>query len=115
MLAPEDHLGQCFVACRVDGEAPGRLVVSAPELAAARRHLAATVGEILALIHSTTIKSLHCLQRYSPADSIDMMETQRRSRDEPRPVFELAIRWLCENCPPRGEQALAHGDFQTEN
>ncbi|HXM58304.1 MAG TPA: phosphotransferase, partial [Candidatus Dormibacteraeota bacterium] len=34
---------------------------------------------------------------------------------EPRPVFELALRWLAERAPATGPPALVHGDFRLGN
>lgn len=115
ILQSEDGLGRGFVASRMPGEALGRRIVSTPELEGARQTLAAEIGTILARIHATPIDQLPPLTSYSPAGAIDMLERQLRASDEPRPVFEVAIRWLRTNCPPPTPDALVHADFRTGN
>ena len=44
------------------------------------------------------------------------LEREYRSFDWPRPVFELALRWLRDHDPgPSREMTLVHGDFRHGN
>ena len=50
------------------------------------------------------------------AKEIDELEREYRSFGWPRPVFELALRWLRERDPgPSDEVTLVHGDFRHGN
>ena len=50
------------------------------------------------------------------AKEIGELERDYRSFDWPRPVFELALRWLREHDPgPSSEVTLVHGDFRHGN
>lgn len=115
VLSPDDRLGQGFIATRMPGEALGRRIVDHPDFAAIRPHLAKACGTILGTIHDTPIDMLPPLATRTPADLIGALETLLRSFGEPRPVFEVALIWLKQNCPTPSNPRLVHGDFRTGN
>jgi len=113
VLRPEDELGAGFVMEHIEGEALGQRIVRDEAYAAVRPRLAAQCGQILARIHALPRPAE--LPEQTPAAIVDALERQHRVEDWPRPVFELAFRWLREHapapCPPR----VVHGDFRTGN
>lgn len=116
VVQPDDDFGRGFFMSHIDGEALGRRIVRDEQFAAVRPKLAFQVGEILARIHAIDPASLPELPRTSPADEIATMFENYRRFSEPRPVFELAFRWLSERMPAADAPArLVHGDFRNGN
>ncbi|WP_395647330.1 phosphotransferase family protein [Terricaulis sp.] len=113
VLMPEDALGAGFFMSHVDGEALGHRIVRDETFAAVRPLLARQCGEILARIHALPrppgLPVTHAL------DVIAALERQHRAEDWPRPVFELAFRWLREHAPAPVAPSVVHGDFRTGN
>lgn len=97
----------------VNGEALGQRVVRHESFAAARPKLARQCGAILARIHQ--LKRPSALPVTPIAAILDSLERQHRLEDWPRPVFELAFRWLRERAPSDVEPSVVHGDFRTGN
>jgi aminoglycoside phosphotransferase (APT) family kinase protein len=116
VLAPDDGLGHGFIMGFVPGETLGGRIVKSPDLAPARPLLARRCGEILARIHTIDPDAFPTLKRSSPADLVAQWEGAYRASDWPRPVFELAFRWLHAECPPTpARPKLVHGDFRNGN
>lgn len=116
VLAPADALGHGFVMDFVEGETLGGRIVKSEALAAARPLLAGQCGAILARIHAIDPADFSGLDRLSPADLVAQWRAAYRLADWPRPVFELALRWLEEHCPPPpAASRLVHGDFRNGN
>ncbi len=116
VIGPQDDFGRGFFMSHVEGEALGRKIVRDEIFAAIRPRLAYQAGEILARIHAVDPAKLPDLPRISPAEEVaTMFETYRRL-SAPRPVFELAFRWLRERMPPTdAKPRLVHGDFRNGN
>jgi aminoglycoside phosphotransferase (APT) family kinase protein len=101
-----------IVMRRIEGETIPRRILRDEAYAAARPKLAAQCGEILARLH-----------RIEPArigglDEQDQVAQYREALDalgEPHPAFELGLRWLERNRPPRGPTCVVHGDFRNGN
>ncbi|HYI26659.1 MAG TPA: phosphotransferase family protein, partial [Bradyrhizobium sp.] len=84
--------------------------------AEARPKLARQIGGILAGIHSLDLSQLPELRIMTAAKEIGELERDYRSFDWPRPVFELALRWLRERDPgPSRQVTLVHGDLRHGN
>jgi aminoglycoside phosphotransferase (APT) family kinase protein len=116
VLAPEDGLGRGFVAGFVEGETLGGRIVKTEALASARAVLARQCGQILARIHALDANEFPGLRRFTPAALLDEWQDAYRATEAPRPVFELAFRWLRQNCPSAsGSPHLVHGDFRNGN
>lgn len=113
VLRPEDALGAGFFMEHVSGEALGQRIVRDETFAAVRPKLARQCGEILARIHKLPRPA--ALPVKSAADVIDALERQHRAEAWPRPVFELAFRWLRQHTPPPAPPRVVHGDFRTGN
>jgi aminoglycoside phosphotransferase (APT) family kinase protein len=116
VLAPEDGLGTGFIMQRVEGETIARRILRGEEFAEARGRLARQLGAVLAGIHGLPHAQLPDLRRVIAAMELDEFERDYRSLNWPKPVFELALRWLRERDPgPPPEVTLVHGDFRNGN
>jgi len=116
VLRPEDELGSGFIMERVEGETIPRKILRDAAFASARPQLARQLGNILAAIHGLDLASLPELRRMTADKEIAELERDYRGFDWPRPVFELALRWLRDHDPGPSEQVtLVHGDFRHGN
>jgi aminoglycoside phosphotransferase (APT) family kinase protein len=116
LLQPQDQLGTGFIMERVDGETIPRKILRDQTFAQARPKLARQLGGILAAIHGLPLPQLPELRRMTAATEISELERDYRSFDWPRPVFELALRWLRDHDPGRSDEVtLVHGDFRHGN
>jgi aminoglycoside phosphotransferase (APT) family kinase protein len=116
VLEPEDGLGHGFIMEFVEGETLGGRIVRSEALAPARAFLARQCGEVLARLHTMDPDEFPMLRRQTPAELVEQYYTAYRASNWPRPVFELAFRWLREHCPPAPKtMALVHGDFRNGN
>ena len=116
VLEPEDGLGHGFLMSFVEGETLGGRIVKSQELAGARTFLARQCGEILARLHTMDPDAFPRLKRATPAELVAQYKDVYATSDWPRPVFDLAFRWLDANCPPPPEHVrLVHGDFRNGN
>jgi aminoglycoside phosphotransferase (APT) family kinase protein len=116
VLQPQDNLGTGFVMARVEGETIPRKILRDEKFAQARPILARQLGKVLAGIHGLALAQLPELRRMTAAKEIAELERDYRSFDWPRPVFELALRWLRGHDPgPSDEVTLVHGDFRHGN
>jgi aminoglycoside phosphotransferase (APT) family kinase protein len=116
VLQPGDELGTGFIMQRVDGETIPRKILRDEKFANARPKLARECGEILGVLHGLPVPQLPELRRMTAAREISELERDYRSLDWPRPVFELALRWLRDRDPgPSQQVTLVHGDFRHGN
>jgi len=116
VLAPEDGLGHGFIMQFVEGETLGGRIVRSEDLAPARKFLARQCGEVLAKVHTMDPDEFPTLRRLTPAELIAQYHEAYRASNWPRPVFDLAFRWLEAHCPPDPkEMKLVHGDFRNGN
>jgi aminoglycoside phosphotransferase (APT) family kinase protein len=116
VLQPQEELGTGFIMQRVEGETIARKILRDAKFASARPILARQLGQVAAGIHGLPLAKLPELRRMTAAKEIAELERDYRSFDWPRPVFELALRWLRERDPgPSPEVTLVHGDFRHGN
>jgi aminoglycoside phosphotransferase (APT) family kinase protein len=116
LLRPEDELGTGFIMSRVEGETIARKILRDAQFAAARPKLARQVGQALAGIHALPMSKLPELRRMTAATEIGDIEREYCGFGWPRPVFELALRWLRDHDPgPSAQVTLVHGDFRHGN
>lgn len=116
VLRDEDALGTGFIMARVEGETIPRKILRDEQFAQARPKLARQVGEILAKIHKIPSPQLPELRRMTAATEIVDLTKDYHGFEWPRPVFELALRWLIENDPGTSvKDTLVHGDFRHGN
>jgi aminoglycoside phosphotransferase (APT) family kinase protein len=115
ILTPDDGLGHGFIMGFVEGETLGGRIVKSEDLAPVRPLLARQCGEILARIHTIDPDGFPALRRSTPAELVEQYKAAYRAAEWPRPVFELAFRWLERHCPPPDQMRLVHGDFRNGN
>jgi len=116
VLTPEDGLGHGFIMGFVEGETLGGRIARGEALAAVRPQLARQCGEILARIHTIDPAEFPMLPRADPADLVAQYKAAYLATNYPRPVFDLAFRWLETQCPPPpARPCLVHGDFRNGN
>ncbi|MDB5484254.1 MAG: phosphotransferase family protein [Tardiphaga sp.] len=116
VLREADDLGTGFIMDRVAGETIPRKILRDQEFAAARPLLARQVGRVLAGIHDLPMAALPALRSMTAAKEIAEMTRDYRAMNWPRPVFDLALRWLGDHDPgPSAEVTLVHGDFRHGN
>lgn len=111
-----DAMGAGFVTEFADGETLPKRIIESAEFADVRPRLARQFGELLARLHALPVAAYSFLA--SRADSIDVLDAQRRRIDaygRPRPALELALRWLERERPPAADPVLLHGDFRIGN
>ena len=116
VLKPEDELGAGFIMQRIEGETIPRKILRDGQFAQVRPKLARRLGEVLAAIHGLASSQLPELRHVTATKEIAELERDYRGFDWPRPVFELALRWLRDHDPgpPQGV-TLVHGDFRHGN
>jgi aminoglycoside phosphotransferase (APT) family kinase protein len=116
VLTGEYDLGTGFIMRRIEGETIARKILRDEEFAAARPRLARQLGMAAAGIHNLRREDLPSLREMSAEKEIAELAREVRSFDWPRPVFELALRWLGAHDPgPPEEVTLVHGDFRHGN
>lgn len=113
VLKEADGLGAGFFMEHVEGEALGTRIVRHDKFAEIRPRLARQCGEILARIHA--LPKPPGLTTKTAIQSITELEQQHRLEDWPRPIFELAFKWLRDHAPPDVHPTVVHGDFRNGN
>jgi len=104
-----------FVMEHIEGETIARKILRDDEYAAARGHMAAQCGEILARIHTMDARGLAPPERKPTELVLDQYAGLLDSFGEPHPAFELALRWLGQRLPPSERVTVVHGDFRLGN
>lgn len=116
VLTVDDDLGTGFIMQRIEGETIARKILRDEQFAAARPRLARQLGQAAAGIHALRREELPNLRQMTAAKEIAELTHEVRSFNWPRPVFELALRWLAAHDPGPPEQVtLVHGDFRHGN
>ncbi len=116
VLTAADDLGTGFIMERVEGETIARKILRDERFAPARPHLARQLGQVAAKIHGLPRSRLPPLREMTSTKELAELGREYRSFGWPRPVFDLALRWLGEHDPgPPGEVTLVHGDFRHGN
>lgn len=116
ILKPEDGLGAGFVSSHVAGETVVRKILRDAEYAGVRNDLARQFGNILSQIHAVPADQLPPLRTIGVERSLGIVEAAVGQSTVPRPVFQLALRWLRQHRPAEpGRLSLVHGDFRNGN
>ena len=116
VLTEEDGLGRGYVMSCVEGETLGGRIARGETFAHARTVLAGQCGAALAAIHRIDPAAFPTLKRLAPLEFVTQYLDAYRATEWPRPVFDLAFRWLLDRCPPPPESPrLVHGDFRNGN
>jgi aminoglycoside phosphotransferase (APT) family kinase protein len=116
VLETPDGIGRGFLMDRVEGEAIGRKLVRDEAFASARPLIVRQAGAILARLHRLEPAALPPLPNTSARQELAALRDSYKRDGQPRPVFELAFRWLAERTPPDpSPPVVVHGDFRTGN
>ncbi|WP_420133783.1 phosphotransferase family protein [Rhodopseudomonas sp.] len=116
VLTDDDQLGAGFIMEKVNGETIPRKILRDDQFADARPKLARQIGSILAGLHGIQRAALPNLRTISSTEEIGLLRDDYRAMDWPRPVFELALRWLADHDPGASKAiTLVHGDFRHGN
>jgi aminoglycoside phosphotransferase (APT) family kinase protein len=116
VLQPEDGLGHGFIMSFVEGETLGGRIARGEAFAHTRTFLARQCGETLAAIHRMDPSAFPTIKRVTPLEFVTQYLEGYQASAWPRPVFDLAFRWLLDRCPPPPERLkLVHGDFRNGN
>jgi aminoglycoside phosphotransferase (APT) family kinase protein len=116
VLQSGDELGQGFLMDRVAGETIPRKILRDETFAALRPRLAHELGAILARIHAMNAADFPNLRAITARSEIADLYASYQADHCPRPVFELAFRWLGERAPDTPDpMSLVHGDFRNGN
>lgn len=116
VLREPDGLGRGFVMDRIAGETIPRKILRDDAFSDARPRLAAQAGNILAGIHALETSNLPELRLVTVSSELAALTDEYRSFDWPRPVFDLALRWLSDHAPAATDAVtLVHGDFRHGN
>jgi aminoglycoside phosphotransferase (APT) family kinase protein len=111
VLDQDDGMGAGFIMDFVAGETLGGRIVKHPPDGLARQ-----CGMLLARIHAIDIGRVPCLRVVDAAALVAEWRQTYLATRWPRPVFELALRFLARHCPPPAARpALVHGDFRNGN
>jgi len=101
-----------LVMGHVPGESVPRRILTAPELATARRGLAAECGRVLAAIHRIPPSAVPGLEAGDPLERLGVLAAAVGAA---QPALELGLRWLAEHRPHQREPVVVHGDFRLGN
>ena len=113
--ADQPELRDCFVMERIEGEGLPQRLLRDEAYAHARSLLPAQIGAVLARIHALGPDDLPPVPEHTPARQIDIARRMTNLGPAPRPVFEVALRWLEERSPAAPPRRLVHGDFRNGN
>lgn len=116
VLRPEDELGDGFLMNRIPGETLARRIIRDDAYAKARSVLAKQIGTTLGKLHDLAHDQLPTLPRSDASTQLARMEAEMSKPGvQPRPVFELAVKWLQARVPEPVPPRLVHGDFRIGN
>ncbi len=104
--------GAYIVTELVDGETIPRRIARDPQLEPARVRFAADCGAILAGVHAIPLDQVRPLPE---PDVLAVVESMLDGVADPRPCFELGLRWLRTHRPPLNPSTVVHGDFRNGN
>jgi aminoglycoside phosphotransferase (APT) family kinase protein len=108
-------LRDCFVMERIDGEGLPQRLLREEAYARIRPLLPEQLGALLARIHALGPDVLPPVPEHPPARQLDVARRMTALGPAPRPVFEVALRWLEERSPRQPPRRLVHGDFRNGN
>lgn len=101
-----------LVMRRVGGEALGKRILRADDLADARAVLVEQCAAALASLHAADPVEIEGAPEPEP---LEMLRTALDVLGEPVPTFEYALRWLDRHRPEPTGRSIVHGDFRLGN
>lgn len=116
ILQPEDNLGSGYLMAHVPGETIPQKILRDDRYRMACDLLPRQCGETLARIHQLPVTGLGFLRTLTVEQLVDELYAEYQGYREPRPIFELAFRWLRDHLPASASgHGLVHGDFRNGN
>jgi aminoglycoside phosphotransferase (APT) family kinase protein len=113
---PSTGLKSCYIMERLEGEGQPRKILREDAYAGVRSSMAGTLGTVLARMHGLGPKELPMLPTQSVESQLALCRRMLDLGPGPRPILELALRWLRDRMPPlRSGPRLVHGDFRNGN
>lgn len=107
------QLGAAYmILTEVAGETNPRRILRDEKYERARHALPAQIAAVLVNIHAIDPVAIPGL---NDGDQVAQCREVLDSLGQPHPTFELALRWLDSNRPPRGDRVVVHGDFRLGN
>lgn len=100
-----------LISEELDGEALPPRLLRDPAMEAALARLERDCASALAAVHGLEPDGLGLAEQ----DRLALYRRRLDEIDEPRPVLELAYRWLIDNRPPARPPVVVHGDFRLGN
>jgi aminoglycoside phosphotransferase (APT) family kinase protein len=102
---------ELIVVPHIEGETVARRILRDPAYATARTRLVAQCAQALARLHSAD-PAQHAL---AEPDQLSFWRDTLDRLAQPRPAFEIALRWLDAHRPPPSRRCIVHGDFRLGN
>lgn len=117
IFASDSPIGAGYVMARLPGEALPPRLFKTPDMEPVLAALPDRLAREMAAIHAIPLNALPAdIPTAGAADLIESYHASYVTIGERRPVYELAFRWLRENCPPAYDPpVLVHGDFRMGN
>lgn len=114
-LPRDAEIGSGFIMDFIAGETIPRKILRDARFAKARARLTRECGEVLARIHAIEPAEVPDLPVHAARDQVAQYRAIYDAFDDPRPVFELAFRWLDDHAPADTLARVVHGDFRSGN
>jgi aminoglycoside phosphotransferase (APT) family kinase protein len=107
-----DGLGGPYLLMEyLEGETIARRLLRDDRFADVRPRLPRELGRALARVHTIPVDGLELTYE----DPLDRLRAAHDAFGEPRPAFELVMRWLVEHRPPPAGPGFVHADFRNGN
>lgn len=116
-LQDADGLGDGFMMIRIDGETIPRKILRDVAFDSVRPHLVGQLARIAATLHAVDVSTLPAALPVSGVrKTLEDLSERTDALPTPRPVFDLAIRWLTDHAPAEPSRPhLVHGDYRHGN
>lgn len=109
-------LGAPFIVVpHVEGETVARRILRDPGYAVARTRLVQQCAQALARLHAADPDEAVTPGTLTEPDQLSFWRDTLDRLAQPRPAFEIALRWLDAHRPPATRRAIVHGDFRLGN
>lgn len=109
---PVDVSGDFIVVPHIEGETVARRILRDPACALARTRLVSQCAQALARLHAADPTAVDSL---AEPDQLDFWRDTLDRLAQPRPAFEIALRWLDAHRPQPSRRCIVHGDFRLGN
>jgi len=108
-----------FIMERLEGETIPRRFLREPKFEGARQKAAYQLGQILGRLQAMDYAGLNLKEtqagEHPAVQQLDEYAGFLDELDDPRPAFELGLRWLRDHVPASWRPGLVHGDFRNGN